>query len=204
MTPLPTRKAGGPPQHLVGELGYTENYNSTSSIGTRSSHTVESLMVLNLKIDPEQSDESKTVWVDDGGVWELKGAGQARDARCTNLNDTYSGSGTFQKWDPSVEGTGIVQVTVFNEPANQPSLLTFSVVGHIGRTDTAGSAPGGGCMPFNADNWWPFPTSMAGAMLQGAVDRSGGTLHIHFILGPDPNKPGAFEDVAYATLEGRP
>jgi hypothetical protein len=203
MTPLPSSNAGGPPQHLAGELRYTEYYSSATTIGPRSGHTAEGWMLLKLKLDPEQSDDSKTVWVDDGGVWELKGTGQQSAAPCTDVKETYSGSGTFQKWNPSTEGTGIMQVTVFNEPANMPPLLTFSVVGHIVSDGTSGD--GGGCKPFRAANWWPFPTSMAGGMLQGVVDRSGGTLYITFtLMSGDPFKPDPFADVAGGYVEARP
>jgi len=201
--PAPTSKAGLP-QRLAGELRYTEHYKSTTTVGPQASHTIEGLMHLKLKIDPEQSDESKTVWSDDGGTWNLKGGGGQTATPCTNIVETYDGYGTFQNWDPSKPGTGIVQVTVFKEPANQPPMLTFSVVARIVSIGTAGQLPGGGCKPFNASNWWPFPTSMAGGMLQGTLDRSGGIYSLIFSMQPDVNAQDAFADEAGARLDGKP
>jgi hypothetical protein len=194
-TPLPVRVAG-PPQKYSGSVFYTEDYHSTSTLGAKQTHSAEGILSLQLRLDPEQSDEDKIVYVDDGGNWRLSGKGEASGPdSCTRLLDTYTGDGHFIDWNPSIEGTGIVELTVYRDPAKSPPLLTFSLVGHIERSGQVQNPRG--CEPFHAANWWPFPTSMAGAELPGTLgkDAQTGAQRITFEL-PKPKAEGAFADSA--------
>ncbi len=187
---------------------YLERYATTEQDGLAKTHEVAGDMNVRLKVDPAQSDATRTVWVDDAGSWSIHGTGFAQGTDCTKWTEAYTGEGGFgfgaaPTWNPSVEETATIQLIV-DESAPAPTtsggpfaLLTFSLVGHIGENGVVHRADGS-CPTFHEDSWWSFPTSMAGGSLDGYffTDPATGIDYLGLkVPAPTPGAPSAFNDV---------